>query len=330
MTQSAHASTAAAAAAVDSDSLVEFKTILKVLCYDTTEWVSDGFLPALTAFNEAQLKEQTSSGDSSGPLEIQMDFTRDRLSEQSARYATGYDAVCLFVNDVVSERVLQTLTLNGVRMIVMRCAGFDRVDIRAVAECGLTVARVPAYSPYAVAEMAVTLLLAVNRKLCLANARIKMANFALDSGLMGMDIYGKTVAVMGTGKIGQILCRIMLGFGTKVICYDVNQSQEMIYAGCTYVSQDELFAQADIIYLMMPMLKPTYHTIDETAIGKMKPGVLLINTSRGGLMDTEAVLKGIRDGVIGGVGIDVYEYEDAYFFQDWSAKRIQDPSVSGE
>lgn len=292
------------------------KSILKVLCYDTTEWVSDGFRPALETFNKTQ------------KFEIQMDYTSERLGEQSATYAAGYDAVCLFVNDVASERVLQTLSLLGVRMIAMRCAGFDRVDIRGVTAYGLTVARVPAYSPYAVAEMAVSLLMAVNRKLCRSNARIKMANFSLDAGLMGMDIYGKTISILGTGKIGQILCRIMLGFGAKVICYDIYQCQELIDAGCNYVSQDDAFSKADVIFLMMPLLKPTYHTVNEETIGKMKPGVLLINTSRGGLMDTKAVLKGIRDGVIGGVGMDVYEYEDAYFFQDWSAKHIQDPEVS--
>ena len=298
------------------------KNIFKVMCYDTTSWVSEGFQPAIKVFNEQQKVEH---GDDA--MEIDMHFTTERLSEESATYAAGYDAVCLFVNDSASEQIIRTLSLLNVKMIAMRCAGFDRVDTRAARAYGLTVARVPAYSPYAVAEMAVTLLMAVNRKIARADARIKMANFSLDSGLMGMDIYGKTVGVMGTGKIGQILCRIMLGFGAKVICYDVFQSKDVIDLGCTYVSKDEIFATSDILFLMMPLLEPTYHTINETTVQQLKKGVLLINTSRGGLIDTKALLKGIRDGIISGVGMDVYEYEQAYFFQDWSAKNIQDEDL---
>ena len=300
----------------------EASNVFKVMCYDTTSWVSEGFQPAITAFNEQQKEEHGADA-----VEIDMHFTTERLSEESATYAAGYDAVCLFVNDSASEQIIRTLSLLNVKMIAMRCAGFDRVDTRAARAYGLTVARVPAYSPYAVAEMAVTLLMAVNRKIARADARIKMANFSLDSGLMGMDIYGKTVGVMGTGKIGQILCRIMLGFGAKVNCYDVYQSKDVIDMGCTYVSKDEIFATSDILFLMMPLLEPTYHTINETTIQQLKKGVLLINTSRGGLVDTKALLKGIRDGIISGVGMDVYEYEQAYFFQDWSAKNIQDEDL---
>lgn len=298
------------------------KNVLKVLCYDTTSWVSQGFKPAVTAFNAAQVKEH---GDAA--VEIQMDFTTERLSEQSATYAAGYSAVCLFVNDSASEKVVQTLSLMGVDMIAMRCAGFDRVDTKAATAYGLTVARVPAYSPYAVAEMAVALLMAVNRKIARASARVKMSNFTLDAGLMGMDIHGKTVGIMGTGMIGQILCKIMLGFGAALICYDVHESDQVKAAGGTYVSKEEIYARSDIIFLMMPLLKPTYHVINEEAIKQMKEGVLLINTSRGGLVDTKALLKGIRDGVIGGVGMDVYENEEAYFFQDWSARHIQDQDL---
>ena len=300
----------------------EASNVFKVMCYDTTSWVSEGFQPAITAFNDQQKEEHGADA-----VEIDMHFTTERLSEESATYAAGYDAVCLFVNDSASEQIIRTLSLLNVKMIAMRCAGFDRVDTRAARAYGLTVARVPAYSPYAVAEMAVTLLMAVNRKIARADARIKMANFSLDSGLMGMDIYGKTVGVMGTGKIGQILCRIMLGFGAKVNCYDVYQSKDVIDMGCTYVSKDEIFATSDILFLMMPLLEPTYHTINETTIQQLKKGVLLINTSRGGLVDTKALLKGIRDGIISGVGMDVYEYEQAYFFQDWSAKNIQDEDL---
>jgi D-lactate dehydrogenase len=295
---------------------------LEVMCYDTTSWVSEGFEAVLATFNE---QEKVEHGDDA--VEIDMHYTTERLSEESATYAAGYDAVCLFVNDSASEQIIRTLSILNVKMIAMRCAGFDRVDTKAARAYGLTVARVPAYSPYAVAEMAVALLMAVNRKIARADARIKMANFSLDSGLMGMDVHGKTVGVMGTGKIGQILCRIMCGFGAKVVCYDVYESKELIDMGCTYVSKDEIFATSDILFLMMPLLEPTYHTINPTTVQQLKKGVLLINTSRGGLVDTKALLKGIRDGIISGVGMDVYEYEQAYFFQDWSAKNIQDEDL---
>ena len=212
-------------------------------------------------------------------------------------------------------------------MIAMRCAGFDRVDTKAAKAFDMTVARVPAYSPYAVAEMAVALLMSVNRKIHHASNRVKMANFTLDAGLMGMDIHGKTVGVMGTGKIGRIMCDIMLGFGVELLCYDVYENQSLKDKGGVYVTQDEIYARSDILMLAMPLIKPTYHTINEDTLGKLKPGVILINTSRGGLVSTKALLKGLQSGVIGGVGMDVYENEQDYFFQDWSAKHIADEDL---
>ena len=294
--------------------------------------------------------------------------------------------VLIATSDNANADVLQTLSLLGVRMIAMRCAGFDRVDTKAAKAFNMTVARVPAYSPYAVAEMAVALLMAVNRKIHRAAQRVKMgtctvcwtgplrekhhifiirvlshacihahlflsANFTLDAGLIGVDIYGKTVGVMGTGKIGQIMCDIMLGFGVKLLCYDVYESQAIKDKGGVYVSQDELFAKSDVIMLSMPLIKPTYHTINMDTLKKLKKGVILINTSRGGLVDTKALLKGLQTGVFGGVGMDVYENEQAYFFQgkvecsqmwrcclsppishffvcaDWSAKHMQDEDL---
>ena len=289
------------------------KKLLKVLCYDTTSWVKEGFEPAVEKFNKFHQDYQ-----------IEMDFTTERLGEQSATYAAGYNAVCLFVNDNANDNVLQTLSVLDVRMIAMRCAGFDRVDTKAARAFGHTVARVPAYSPYAVAEMAVTLLMAVNRKVNKASNRVRMANFTLDAGLMGIDIHGKTVGVMGTGKIGQILVQIMLGFGAKVICYDVFESDAVKDLGAVYVSKDECMSQSDVLFLMMPLLPATKHTINMESLAKLKKGVLLINTSRGGLIDTKALLKGLQQGRIGGVGMDVYENEQAYFFQDWSARHIED------
>jgi len=292
---------------------------IKVLCYDSTQWVQPSFKPAIEAFN----KESDSHG-----CTIEMDFTNDRLCETSATYATGYDAVCLFVNDTADGNVIRILSLIGVKLIAMRCAGFDRVDTKSAKAHGVTVARVPAYNPYAVAEHAISLLMAVNRKICIASTRVKMANFTLDSGLLGMDIYGKTVAVMGTGKIGQILCKILNGFGANIICYDVFENDVVKELGATYVSQEDTYSQADIIFLMMPLLPSTKHTINTDVVSKLKRGVLIINTARGGLIDTKALLTGLQSGQIGGVGLDVFENEQQYFFQDWSGKAIEDPDLT--
>lgn len=292
--------------------------VLRCLCYDTSLWVKDGFQPVIDEFNKAN----------AGQYHIIMDYTAERLSEQSATYAVGYDCVCLFVNDTANGTAIHTLSLLGVKMIAMRCAGFDRVDARAALAYNMTVARVPAYSPYAVAEHGIALLMALNRKIVKASNRVKMANFALDGGLMGMDIYNKTVGVMGTGKIGQILCNIIKGFGAKLICFDVYESNEVKAMGGTYVTQDELYAQSDVIFLMMPLFPSTRHTINDSSISKMKKGVILINTSRGGLVDTEAALRGLKNGTISGLGMDVYENEGDYFFQDWSAKTVEDPVLT--
>ena len=302
-----------------SDSLDDETTTqtCKVLVYDATTWTTEGFESAVKDFNK----------EHKGDLYIDMQFTNERLSEKTATFAAGYDAVCLFVNDNASSEILKTLSLLGVKMIAMRCAGFDRVDTKAAKAFDMTVARVPAYSPYAVAEMAVALLMSVNRKSHHASNRVRMANFTLDAGLMGMDIHGKTVGVMGTGKIGQIMCDIMLGFGVKLLCYDVYENQSIKDKGGVYVSQEEIYAQSDILMLAMPLIKPTYHTINMDTLSKLKPGVILINASRGGLVDTKALLKGLKTGVIGGVGMDVYENEQEYFFQDWSAKHMADEDL---
>jgi len=294
------------------------KPTIKVLCYDSTSWTVDSFKPAVKVFNE--------SDDSA--FTIQMDFTADRLSERSATYAAGFDAICLFVNDNADAECLRILSLLGVKMIAMRCAGFDRVDAHAAKAYGFTVARVPAYSPYAVAEHAIALLMSVNRRIHTANVRTKMANFTLDTGLLGMDIHGKTVGIMGTGKIGQILSTILHGFGTKLLCYDVFESDEVKKLGAKYVSKEEIYEQCDVIFLMMPLLPQTKHTICMDVLPKLKRGVIIINTARGGLVDTKALISGLQTGMIGGAGIDVFENEAEYFFRDWSAKNIEDPELT--
>lgn len=295
----------------------ESESLFKVLCYDTTAWVAEAFEPALEEFNKKR---------GIYDHKLHMDFTPDRLSGSTVMKAAGYHAVCLFVNCTADERVLKTLRLMGVEMIALRCAGYDGVDTEAAKALGLTVARVPAYSPYAVAEHAVALLLAINRRIAAASARVSSANFTLE-GLLGFDINGKTVGVMGTGKIGQILCNIMLGFGVNLLCYDVYESEEVKKAGGTYVSKEELYRHSDIIFLMMPLLPATYHTINEQALKQMKPGVVLINTSRGGLVDTKAVLKAVQEDKEMRVAMDVYEKEKDYFFQDWSERPIEDPML---
>ena len=292
------------------------KTTLRVLCYDSTEWVRNGFTPALEQFNKT-LED----------IRIVMEFTEEPLNSRSAAYATGYGAICTFVNDSADEEIIRMLSMLGVKMIAQRAAGFDRIDTKAALTFGLTVARVPAYSPHAVAEMAISLLMTLNRKITRANSRVKMGNFTLDSGLMGMDIYGKTVGVMGTGKIGGILCNILNGFGARLLCVDVYENEQIKNLGATYVSKDELYAQCDVIFLMMPLLTSTRHSINMDILPKLKEGVLLINTSRGGLVDTKALLEGLKTGRIGGMGMDVYENEADYFFRDWSARSIPDPDL---
>ncbi|KAL7498657.1 hypothetical protein ACHAWT_006479, partial [Skeletonema menzelii] len=297
----------------DGASREETRRTIKIMCYDTTSWVREKFEPQVQKFNN----EGTD-------FKLQMDYTSDRLEMKTAKYAAGYDAVCLFVNDTADTDTLWVLSMGGVKLIAMRCAGFDRVDTKAAKAFGLTVTRVPAYSPYAVAEHAISLLMAVNRKTHIASVRVKMSNFSLDSGLLGMDIHGKTVAVMGTGKIGQILCKIISGFGVNLLAYDVFENDEVKSLGGKYVSKEEIYKQSDIIFLMMPLLQATRHTINEDVLPMLKKGVIIINTSRGGLIDTNALISGLHSGIIGGCGLDVYENEGEYFFQDYSSKSIKD------
>jgi len=289
--------------------------VVRILSYDSTSWVVENFDIAVKQFNKEN------------DLQIKIEYTTERLSAKSAHYASGYDVVCIFVNDTADADTIQILHKNGVQMICNRCAGFDRVDSKAALAYGVSLARVPAYSPYAVAEFSISLLMGLNRKIAKASARVKMSNFSLDGGLMGTDIHGKTVGIMGTGKIGQILCNIIKGFGANLICFDIFEADAIKEMGGKYVTKKELFAQSDMIFLMMPLLPPTRHTINEGMLHLLKPGVLLINSSRGGLVDTKAVLKGIQDGIIAGYGADVYENESDYFFQDWSAKSVPDPTL---
>lgn len=255
--------------------------------------------------------------------ELQFTYLEPRLMPDSAHMAHGYRGVCAFVNDRLDRDVLTTLAAGGTRLIALRSAGFNNVDLDAARELGLSVVRVPAYSPNSIAEHTVGLMLALNRKLHRAYNRVREGNFALD-GLLGFDMAGKSVGIVGTGKIGTVVCKILHGFGCRIIGYDPYPSEQAREAGVEYMDLDDLLRSADIITLHLPLTPETHHMIDAEAIKRMKPGAMLINTSRGALLNTPAVIEGLKSGQIGYLGLDVYEEEDDIFFQDLSSYILQD------
>ncbi|TVQ42104.1 MAG: 2-hydroxyacid dehydrogenase [Wenzhouxiangella sp.] len=250
-------------------------------------------------------------------------FHDERLSLNSVKLAGGAQAVCAFVNDDLSAPVITELAALGVRLIALRSAGFNHVDLSAAAESGLVVARVPAYSPHAVAEHTVALIMTLNRNTHRAFNRVREGNFKLED-LLGFDMRGKTVGIVGTGLIGIALARILIGFGCKLLAHDPSHNAECVAMGVRYVNLPELWQQSDIISLQCPLVPDTYHLIDDAAIERMKPGVMLINTSRGAVVDTQAVIRGLKTGKIGALGLDVYEEESELFFKDLSASYIPD------
>lgn len=250
-------------------------------------------------------------------------FFENKLDEQTAILAAGFPAISCFVTDNLSAPVLTLLAQNGTRLIALRSAGFNHVDLPAAKKLGLTVARVPAYSPYAVAEFAVGLILTLNRKIHRAYHLVKEQNFLL-THLLGFDLHGKTVGIIGTGKIGSVFAKIMNGFGCNLLAFDPLPSKECSAMGVKYVTLKELYQQSDIISLHCPLNNETKHLINEQALASMKKGVMLINTGRGALIDTKAVIEALKKGVIGYLGIDVYEEEENLFFQDLSDVVIQD------
>ena len=245
------------------------------------------------------------------------------LEAETAALASGHDAVCIFVNDRADAGVLEALSRGKTRLVALRCTGFNNVDLQAAARFGVKVVRVVTYSPYSVAEHAVALLLAVNRKIHRAYNRTRDSNFSLD-GLMGFDLHGKTVAVVGTGRIGCVFARIMLGFGCEVIGYDKYPSAEFQALGLRYAQPGEIGARADIVSLHCPLTPETHHIINKDALSRAKRGALLVNTSRGGLVDTEAAIEALKSGQLGGMAIDVYEQEANLFFRDLSSAIISD------
>lgn len=250
-------------------------------------------------------------------------YFEPHLDRHTAFMAQGFEAVCVFVNDLLDAPTLQILADNGVRCIALRCAGYNNVDLKTAQALGLTVVRVPAYSPHAVAEHTIGLLLAVNRKIHRAYNRTREGNFALE-GLLGFDLYGLTAGIIGTGRIGINVARILRGFGCRVIASDPMPSEECKALGVEYVAIDTLLKESDVITLHCPLTPDSHHMIDAAAIERMKPGVTLINTSRGALVDTRALIAGLKSGKIGNLALDVYEEEGDLFFEDLSNTVIQD------
>jgi D-lactate dehydrogenase len=257
------------------------------------------------------------------PSVFEFEFLSESLHEQTASLAAGAEGICLFVNDHVNADVVTKLKSAGVKYILMRCAGYNNLDLKALKAAEIRVARVPAYSPYAVAEHALALTLCLNRKIHRAYNRVKEGNFSLQ-GLMGFDLNGKTVGLIGLGKIGRITAGIFKGFGCSLLGVDKEEHPEAIAMGIQYTDLGTLLKNADIISLHCPLTPETFHLIQKETIAQMKDGVMIINTSRGGLIDTKAVIQGLKKGKIGALGLDVYEEEDDLFFEDHSDDIMQD------
>ncbi len=249
-------------------------------------------------------------------------FLAPNLHEETAILARDAEAVCIFVNDIVEAKTLEVLSQQGVRLIALRCAGYNNIDLEIAKKLGIKIVRVPAYSPHAVAEHAVALILTLNRKIHRAFYRVREGNFSLN-GLLGFNLHGLTVGIIGTGKIGQIFGQILKGFGCRIVAYDPFPSDRFTEIG-EYISLEQLYAESDIISLHCPLTPENTHLINQESIAKMKPGVMLINTSRGGLIDTQAVINGLKSKTIGYLALDVYEKEADLFFEDLSDKVIQD------
>lgn len=279
---------------------------MRIAMFDTHRYERESFDRANASFGHA------------------IDYFETRLNRDTAALARGHGAVCSFVNDRVDEPAIEVLRREGARLIALRSAGFNHVDLAAAARAGLRVVRVPEYSPYAVAEHAMALVLALNRKVHRSYARVREWNFSLD-GLVGFDLHGKTVGVVGTGRIGQVAARIFQGFGCRVLVYDLRPDPSFASAvGAEYVELSELYRRSDIITLHVPLTPATHHMVDAAALESMKPGAMIINTGRGALIDSRALLSALKSGHLGSAGLDVYEEEEGVFFEDLSNRVLQD------
>jgi D-lactate dehydrogenase len=279
---------------------------MKVVLFDTHSYDRESFTSANERFGH------------------QLTFLEPRLTSDTAALAAGHEAVCPFVNDRADDDALQVLRKSGIRLVALRSAGYNHVDLAAAARLGLPVVRVPEYSPYAVAEHAVGLVLALNRKIHRAYARVREWNFSLD-GLVGFDLHGRTVGLIGTGRIGRSAARIFHGFGCRVLAYDPRQDAALIAElGVEYVALETIYRDADVLSLHVPLTPSTHHMIDEAVLARMKRGVMIINTGRGALIDSRALIAALKTGHIGAAGLDVYEEEEGVFFRDLSDKVLQD------
>lgn len=275
------------------------------------------------AFFSAKPYEKSFFEDANRSQHYSLNYLDIPLNVHTANLAKGADVVCIFVNDKADAKVIKVLAQNGIRLIALRCAGYNNVDLSACREEGLQVVRVPAYSPYSVAEHTIALILTLNRKTHRAYNRVKEGNFSLD-GLMGFDLHGKTVGMIGLGKIGLITAQILKGFGCRILGYDIAEDKDAKQIGVEYVSLTELLGTSDIISLHCPLTPQTHHIINKDTISQMKKGVMIINTGRGALIDAKAAIRGLKNEQIGYMGLDVYEEEADLFFEDLSEKVIKD------
>jgi D-lactate dehydrogenase len=283
----------------------DLDTRLKVAVFDTKPYTKTSFIE-------------------NADQDISLYFFEPRLGLDTLALASGFEVVCAFVNDDCNKEVVYGLAERGVKMIALRCAGFNNVDVDAAFERGISIARVPAYSPHAIAEHAVALMLSLNRKVHKAYNRVREGNFSLN-GLVGFDFFGKVAGIIGLGRIGKCLAEILRGFGMTVLAYDEFKDEEFAKkTGMQYTTVEEIYAKSDVISLHAPLLPSTFHMINPDAIKKMKNGVMLINTGRGALIDTAALIEGLKNGKIGSAGLDVYEEEEAVFFEDRSDTIITD------
>lgn len=281
-----------------------------------------------TAFFDTKPYDREFFAKAAGAEGVEFRFHEFRLGVETAAAAQGAEAVCVFVNDKLDRPCLEALAALGVRHVALRCAGFNHADLAAAGELGLVVTRVPAYSPHAVAEHAVALLLTLNRKIHRAYNRVRELNFSL-GGLVGFDLHGKTAGIVGTGKIGRVTAEIFRGFGCAVLAHDPFPDESWAAArGVRYAGLDELLAGSDVVSLHLPLTPETHYLLNGDAFQRMKPGAFLVNTSRGKLVDTTALIEALKSGRLGGVALDVYEEEEGIFFEDLSGEVLQDDELA--
>lgn len=282
---------------------------MKIFFFDTHSFEKEYFCEANKNFNH------------------ELNFFESRLNEKSAIIAKGYPCICAFANDHLDEKVLTILFENGTRLVALRSAGYNHVNLEMAKQLGLRVVRVPEYSPYSVAEHAIALLMTLNRKIHKSYNRVREGNFSLE-GLVGFDLHGKTVGVIGTGKIGKVFIKILIGFGCKVIAHDLRPDQLFAQQmGFQYTELEHILKTADVLSLHVPLNNKTHHMLDQKAFSMMKKGIMVINTSRGALIDTQCLIAGLKSGHISAAGLDVYEEEENYFFKDLSNQILNDDTL---